>query len=223
MASTKSSPTHTTGGKPFSLVPAAAQRRMYQLLSSLKPQSISDAVVAEVAVCSALGKQDVAVLASKAVGARKALRKYKTVNKGTHRLRKALLTAVEDLMGDATATVAICAGRFHDEENYREAVAFAARHHLPILFVVSNTYTPKVRERQDLRSLYPEFGIPVFSVEAGDAIAAYRVATEALHNARHHRIPCVIEALVTDKAGVKKTAVLQLLQGYMERHGNWPL
>jgi TPP-dependent pyruvate/acetoin dehydrogenase alpha subunit len=74
-----------------------------------------------------------------------------------------------------------------------------------------------------LRTLYAEFGIPVFSVEANDAIAAYRVATEALHNARHGRGPCVIEALTLDGNGVSKEDTLRLLRTYMERHDNWPL
>jgi TPP-dependent pyruvate/acetoin dehydrogenase alpha subunit len=58
----------------------------------------------------------------------------------------------------------------------------------------------------------------LFTVDANDAIAAYRVATEALHHARHLRGPSVIEALAVTGGA----SPLELLTAYMERHGNPP-
>jgi TPP-dependent pyruvate/acetoin dehydrogenase alpha subunit len=91
-----------------------------------------------------------------------------------------------------------------------------------MLYLGANSLPKRGKQELDLRALYAEFGIPVFSVDANDAIAAYRVATEALHNARHLRGPCVVEAL-TIHGKASSAGPLDLLREYMERHGNWPL
>ena len=120
----------------------------------------------------------------------------------------------------------VCAGLLDAgadaERDYRAAFQFAARHKLPILYVVANRLLPGQSSPLDLRSIYPEFGIPLFTVDANDAIAAYRVATEALHNARHLRGPSVIEALVMTPTAAAASTPLELLTAYMERHGNPP-
>ena len=59
-------------------------------------------------------------------------------------------------------------------------------------------------------------------MDANDAIATYRVVTEALHTARHQRGPSFIEVLTLDGDGVNRNAALTLLEGYMRRHDNWP-
>jgi TPP-dependent pyruvate/acetoin dehydrogenase alpha subunit len=151
------------------------------------------------------------------------------------RLAAATISAAAELLRDAKATALVCVGKLEAEpeaaEDFRNAFRFAARHKLPILYLVANTLKPGRKQELDLRTLYADFGIPVFSVDANDAIAAYRVATEALHNARHQRGPCVIEALTllgkggcpphSPKEGGCGTTALELLRGYMERHGNW--
>ena len=119
----------------------------------------------------------------------------------------------------------VCAGLLDTgaeaERDYRAAFCFAARHKLPLLYVIANRLTPSPeRKPLDLRSIYAEFGIPLFTIDANDAIAAYRVATEALHNARHLRGPSVIEALTLAREAT--ASPLQLLTTYMERHGNPP-
>jgi len=212
-------PEKVASTKCFSLVPAAAQRQMYKTLAALKPLAFAEASgaeIAEVAVCLAIGEQDPVILACPARGAR-AVRKGPKVAAGKGlskdgRLTAATISAAKAFLGDGKATALVCCGRLDPQENYRSVFNFAARHKLP-----------RRRQELDLRTLYAEFGIPVFSVEANDAIAAYRVATEALHNARHHRGPCVIEALTLRGESVSRVAALSLLQSYMERHGNWPL
>jgi hypothetical protein len=218
--------------KPFSLVPAAAQRQMYKALAALKPAATgtdSGAEVAEIAVCLAIDIADPVILACTARGARK-VRKVpgsRIVSTKSGRLSAATVSAIAALLGDSKATAVVCAGKLETEpkgqQDYRNAFNFAARHKLPILFLVAGTLTPGRRQEPDLRTLYAEFGIPVFSVDANDAIAAYRVTTEALHNARHSRGPCVIEALTVNSKSSRAVKPLELLQGYMERHGNWPL
>jgi hypothetical protein len=222
--------------KPFSLVPAAAQRQMYKALAALKPAATgtdSGAEVAEIAVCLAIDSTDPVILACTARGARKVRKARKSpgsriVSTRSGRLSAATVSAVTALLGDSKATAVVCAGKLETDpkgqQDYRNAFNFAARHKLPILFLVAGTITPgRRRQEPDLRTLYAEFGIPVFSVDANDAIAAYRVTTEALHNARHLRGPCVIEALTVNSKSSRAVKPLELLQGYMERHGNWPL
>jgi len=135
---------------------------------------------------------------------------------------KASRKAATPVRSVAPAVAIVCAGRLarssEAEQDYRAAFGFAARHKLPILYLVGNTLGNDRNTSLDLRSVYPEFGMPLFTVDAADAIAAYRVATEALHNARQLRGPCVIEALALTPA----TNPLALLAGFMERHGVEP-
>ncbi len=226
------SPESGGGTKRFSLVPALAQQQMYKTLAALKPSKLSSASgaeVAEVALCLALDENDPVILASDARGAR-AVRKGRTIAAGklvkSGRLRSATLAAVAALIEDAKATALVCAGRLDGEaearEDYGSAFGFAARHKLPIIYLVANRLTQGRKQELDLRTLYAEFGVPVFSLDANDAIAAYRVATEALHNARHLRGPCVVEALMIRGKG-HNADPLELLCEYMERHENWPL
>jgi hypothetical protein len=225
----------------FSLVPAVAQQEMYRALTKLKRSKagskagvarsgprISGAEVAEIAVCLAAGERVPVICACAAKGARlvhKCGAALASADKHG-RFRAATLAAVTALLGDANIyAVVVCAGRVNasakEQADFRNACNFAARHKLPILFVVANSLTPEKPQAVDLRTLYAEFGIPVFSVDANDAIAAYRVATEALHNARHLRGPCVIEAL-TVRENKDIADPLTLLAGYMEQHGNPP-
>ena len=221
-------PKTASSSKIFSLVPAEAQREMYKTISAMKPAIFSvasGAEIAEVAVALAIGERDPLILCHPARGAR-AVRKTSiaaNVKNADGRLAAATVEAVAALLSDEKATALVCAGLLQAEDDYHKVFGFAVRHKLPILYVVANSLTPGQRGALDLRTLYAECGIPVFSIEANDAIAAYRVATEALHNARHGRGPCVIEALTVGDERIGKANSLQLLKGYMERHGNWPL
>jgi hypothetical protein len=206
---------------------------MYRALSTLKPSrtaGASGAEVAEIAVCLAAGEPSPVILAYPARGARKVRKNCKAVSAGERKLSAATIAAVALLMdkarlgdAEARATAVVCAGQLDAQlaEESRAAFRFASRYKLPILFLVANRMTSGQRQQVDLSTLYTEFGIPLFTVDANDAIAAYRVATEALHNARHLRGPCVIEALtLPPQSG--STSPLDLLAAYMERHGNRP-
>jgi hypothetical protein len=227
--------------KRFSLVSAAAQYEMYRALTALKSsrtRTASGSEVAEVAVCLAAGDPSPVILACSARGARTVRKDSNLVEvkasgvKG-RRLASATLAAVDAFLNaaqlaDSQAIPAvICAGKLDTDpaaqQDYRAAFRFAARHKLPILYIVANSLTPSSQGQPlDLRTLSTEFGIPLFSVDADDAIAAYRVATEALHNARHLRGPCVIEALATPHSPAAAASPLELLAVYMELHGNPP-
>jgi hypothetical protein len=220
--------------KRFSLVPASAQYEMFEALARLarsKARPASGAEVAEIAICLAAGDGVPVIRAGAANGARLVRGNSTTVKGRRRRLEAATIASVAALLEDAKAwAVVVCAGKIdagseahpENQADYRNAFHFAARYKLPILFVVANRLGAKREQRLDLRTLYAEFGIPVFSVDAQDAIAAYRVATEALHNAKHHRGPCVIEALTLPSAGGGQVNPRELLAAYMERHGNPP-
>jgi hypothetical protein len=223
-------PKTAAGAKPFSLVSAAAQQKMYKAISALKPAKAvqaSGAEIAEVAVCAALGEQDPVILTGPARGARTLRKAGKIAGRSGTTLEAATISAIAALLKDSKATVLVCAGKLkaqRNAEDYRRAFSFAARHKLPILFLVANTLAPGSPQALELSKFHAELGIPVFTVDAIDAIAAYRVATEALHNARHLRGPCVIEALtLPGKNGSSAVSALDLLRDYMERHGNQPL
>jgi hypothetical protein len=205
---------------------------MYKALAALKPSSpttTSGAEVTEIAVCLAIGERDPVILAYPARGAcivRKPGKKIvepRMKSPGGGRLAASTISAIAALFNDSEATAVVCVGKLEAQQDYRSAFSFAARHKLPILFLVANTCAPGRPRKLDLRTLDREFGIPVFSIDANDAIAAFRVATEALHNARHQRGPCIIEALTGLNKSRSAVIALDLLRDYMERHENWPL
>jgi hypothetical protein len=204
----------------FSLVPTAAQQKMYAALASLDSPRSGDEV-ASIAISLAMAESDPVIVTAPEQGSHIAWRNTAC----TEGIRAAIVAAVEEFIDQPKAAALICAGSITREraKEFRSAAAFAALHKLPILFLVANQLTPGRRQPQDLRTLHAELGIPVFSVDAADAVAAYRVATEALHNARHHRGPALIEA-VTIRGAQRVTATpLKLLSAYMERHGIRPL
>jgi dehydrogenase E1 component len=232
----------------FSLVPAEAQHAMYDAVRELDAGGdASGTEVAEIAVCLASGEGSPVIFADSRRGA--IGRTGRRVDDKEGRLSAATVAAVDQLLqaalqqaGPQTPSAAagrkskksskpaatpaphvaiICAGKLdnHAERDYRTAFAFAARHKLPILYVVANRLAP-ADDALDLRTVYAEFGMPLFTIDAADAIAAYRVATEALHNARQMRGPCVIEALTLPAD--QTASPLELLAAYMERHGVEP-
>ena len=211
-------------------------------------QMRSGAEIAEIAVCLAAGESCPLVIACPAPGARIVANVSREIRGEGQRLSSATLAAMDALLTrslnnspDPQAprgrkarktqkarpreeAAIVCAGLLdggaETERDYCAAFGFAARHKLPILYIVANR--PGQSAPLDLRSIYPEFGIPLFTVDANDAIAAYRVATEALHNARHLRGPSVIEALVMPQTSPSASHGLELLTAYMLRHGNPP-
>jgi hypothetical protein len=203
---------------PWALVPASAQQSMYATLRGWQPELWEDADGTEVAALAAgltLGTKD-AIIHPWAGRAKLAERLFS----GTVSAVEELLA--EDLTNTPKATVLLCAGALEADSDPRPVLAFAARHKLPILFLVSNRYPSAKSPNLDLRALHADFGIPVFSTDAHDAIAVFRIATEAVHNARHGRGPCVIEALTHAPHKLNAHTALSLLADYMERHGNPP-
>ena len=61
------------------------------------------------------------------------------------------------------------------------------------------------------------------TIDANDPIAAYRVATEAAHNARAGRGATILEAasIETRNAEINSQPPLEHLEEYMRRKGSW--
>jgi len=213
--------------KQFSLVPAAAQQQMYRLVDAMKPglfARASGTEIAEIAACLALGEQDAVISGGSALGAQLVRKLTLPTPRGKRGdLRQATVQAVSALLERSGATALVCCGRIADHDGYRDTFRFAGQCKLPILYLVANSLGARKGEAHDLRTLYAEFGMPVFSVDANDVIAVYRVVTEALHNARHGRGACVIEALSLPGAPLSRETALRLLEGYMQRHGSRPV
>lgn len=204
----KAAPAKTPKKKPaarkrFSLVPHTAQQQMFTAIQALE-ETHTGAEVAVIAATAALGENDCMI-----------------VGDGPDGARQVTVAAVQSLIGNPKGSVLARLGAIsaHAEVEYRRAFAFAVRHKLPIIYLVANTLTPGRRQQPDLRTLPAELGLPFFSIDGADAIAAYRVTTEALHHARSGRGPSLVEALAIDGAELP----LELLRGYMERHGGAPV
>jgi TPP-dependent pyruvate/acetoin dehydrogenase alpha subunit len=108
------------------------------------------------------------------------------------------------------------------EPAWQNLLRFAGRHRIPILFIVPGRIAGR-RDSTDLRTIYAEYGVPVMTVDASDPIAAFRVATEAAHNARAGRGATVLEAVVveTQNSSVNSQHPLEHLEDYMRRRGSW--
>jgi TPP-dependent pyruvate/acetoin dehydrogenase alpha subunit len=178
--------------------------------------------VAEIAAASALRLSDVVIAPSFAAGARLARADaHSPVANSGSLLAVSFASAVESLCSSPKDAVAlISGGPLRDLRHWRTELAFASRHKLPLLVLA---LTHPHAGSPDLRTLYSEIALPVITVDAHDAIAVYRVATEAAHNSRLGRGPTLIEAACIDhsRAGMTSPEPLASLESYMRRHGAW--
>jgi hypothetical protein len=234
MSAKKRTASKTSGKKSsrptrrVSPVSAEAQRAIYQALCRMPTsfEQAQGAEIAEAAVCLAAGDRIPVIAVGEAPGARLVRPDVIQAPPAPLQMIAAMLTTVAAMIPRADASGAIlCAGELGShptaQQDWRSVFRFAALHKLPILFVVASRYDSPQPEMPELRTLDAEFGLPVFTVDANDAVAAYRVATEALHQIRHHRGPSLLEALsvVPDDPGAASSP-LEILTAYMHRHGN---
>src|SRR2546423_10141973 len=82
---------------------------------------------------------------------------------------------------------------------WHEAVNFAGVHQLPIVYVIQNnlwaeSVTVKLQRKiEDLSTKAGGYGMPGITVDGNDAVAVYRVASEAINRARNGGGPTLIE------------------------------
>jgi len=232
---------HTTEpGEGFSLVRRAVQREMYtlvhcaQLLRQRLELSDTGNDVAEIAACSALRAHDVVIASPRALGAHiargislpeiaaNAIHTENSGVGGAQSLAIATGQAVTQLVGHSSSVALVCCESFDGDHEWRSVLRFAGQHKLPVLFIFRNHQSATGARMFDLRGTFAEFGVPAITVDAVDAVAVYRVATEACHNARIGRGATVIDAISIDSASRFASGnPLVLLESYMRRHSAW--
>lgn len=240
-AATKSAPQQPN--EPFSLVPRAVQRELYaaiykaQRLRASRGNAAEHAIndVAEIAATKALRDSDIVLAPESSIGVSlvrgesqsaqasevglfsRGFKIFSDYKPGA--LEQATAAAVAHLSADSKVAALISCGALTKESGWRNAIRFAAHHRLPILYLV-RTQLPVPVGGTDFRTVQAEYGIPVITVDFSDAIAVYRVTTEALHNARFHRGASILEAVEITRARESHDA-LQTLEAYMRRRQAW--
>ncbi len=91
---------------------------------------------------------------------------------------------------DKRVAVTFLRGRSSASGAWKEALAFAGAHRLPILFVDSGT--PQTRESAGKAEAYD---FPCITVDRNDVVAVYRVASEAITHIRKGNGPTLIECM----------------------------
>lgn len=234
--------------EPFSLVPRQTQREMYAAILRARTLRGSATVahndVAEIAASMALRDSDPVVAPPSSIGAH-VVRGNGNQSRGAGesfeaKLQTNLVTfatsepsslevataiASAHLAGGEKRVALVCCGTLGPETEWRSAIRFAGHHRLPIIYLVHSASASQQHKSKhpDLRTLYAEFGVPVITTDFADAVAIYRVTTEAAHNSRVHRGATVIEAMempLTRKSAERHDP-LQLLEAYMRRHQAW--
>jgi hypothetical protein len=224
MASIRKAATAAPPKEIFSLVPAGAQRAMFAALQRLSTLngSRTGAEVAEIAACLALRDSDPVVSASTAQGARLVRGNVLDVEPvraaaSSGRFELATGLAVAAVSPDREHVALACCGFLESGEDLRRALRVAGDHKLPILYLVANRFE-RGKPHHDFRNLHAEFGVPVLTVDGNDAIAIFRVITEAAHNARFRRGATLIDAMLFSSAKMGVQDPLRSLEAYMRRH-----
>lgn len=117
--------------------------------------------------------------------------------------------------------LAIVEGDTESPTFWQEAVSFASRHLLPVVFVICTDHA-----QPELRDQAHELGLPGITVDGHDVVAVFRVAQESLRRARQGHGPCLIECKV-DRAHASAASVeasrdpLVFMEGYLTRRDLW--
>ena len=124
---------------------------------------------------------------------------------------------------------------------WHEAASLAARHRLPIIFMVENCAQSHpngagtVQSDDDLRDRAEAYGFPGITVDGNDIVAVWRVTQESIHRARSGTGPTLIEcrtwrwhAEVDSKASngrpakaVREHDPLVHMERYMKKRSLW--
>ena len=95
---------------------------------------------------------------------------------------------------DNKIVVIFCSGDGMNHGSLEEALKVAGVHSLPILFVSQGALTPEPQSNSGRSRLKEKaYGLPAIAVEGNDAVAVYRVASEAIGHARKGDGPTLIE------------------------------
>jgi TPP-dependent pyruvate/acetoin dehydrogenase alpha subunit len=86
---------------------------------------------------------------------------------------------------------------------WHDALKFAAKRKLPIIFVVENNPWPgsAQQDEEDFTRKARDYGLTGISVDGNDVVAVYRVAHESLERVRHGDGPVLVEGKTYRTAG----------------------
>jgi pyruvate dehydrogenase E1 component alpha subunit len=114
-------------------------------------------------------------------------------------------------------TMAFSSDEMYGQSPWHEAVRFSALHKLPIvhIFHYSSKAKAKRPDAKDLESAALSYGMPPIIVDAGDAVAIYRVTFEAIRRAREGHGPALIVCIRTRLDG------LEFMEDYLRKKKLW--
>jgi pyruvate dehydrogenase E1 component alpha subunit len=115
-------------------------------------------------------------------------------------------------------TMAFSSDEMYGQSPWHEAVRFSALHKLPIVHVIHFPSRTKAKARpdpKDLEAAALSYGMPPIIVDAGDAVAIYRVTFEAIRRAREGHGPALIVCIRTRLDG------LEFMEDYLRKKKLW--
>jgi len=97
---------------------------------------------------------------------------------------------------DASVVMVFCRAERRDRDAWQAALPLAAKHRLPLLFVLlpAGVGSAAAREAASIASKATDAGVIAIPVDCADAVALYRVAFESLARARRATGPTLIVA-----------------------------
>lgn len=101
-----------------------------------------------------------------------------------------------------------------DDGDWKEAIAFAARRKLAIIYVVQTPDKSGVADGR-FRARAQECGLPAITVDGNDVVAVYRVMQECMRRARQGHGPAVIEC------NIGSSDPLLTMQSYLRQRNLW--
>jgi pyruvate dehydrogenase E1 component alpha subunit len=131
------------------------------------------------------------------------------------------------MQSNARVVVAFLADGWPTLPGCREALAFAARHELPIVYVSQTKLIPGlfsgdgVQKRSAQPGLIPDSDLPVIPVDGNDVVAVYRVAQESILRARLGSGPTLIEAQEHAGSGQSEASgnPIAIMEAYLTAKG----
>jgi len=131
------------------------------------------------------------------------------------RLRMALGAALSvKMLGHANLVVVYVDGRELPDAVWRRVLGLAAELELPVIFVVLPD-AAGVRSGRSMSAKAISCGVPGFPVDAGDAVALYRVAQESIGRARGNGGPALIECLTHLSQSAGEDDPVVQMRGFM--------
>ena len=116
-------------------------------------------------------------------------------------LKSAAVTAKKDAKQsenahDSSVVLSISISGEVPADIWKPALAHAAQHDLPVIFLVLPATTPsRSTQKSDLRAIAHRAHVPAIPVDAADPVALYRVAQESIGHARIGGGPALIQCV----------------------------